>query len=384
MTGKTIAVLGGGIGGFLAARRLRKELPSRDRVLLIERDREHAFQPSLPFVLSGRRDPAAIERPVAGIAKLGVDVVQADVTAIDISSQTVLAGGEKHDYDYLVIALGAQLDPEAMPGFEESAINVFTPDGAAIARDELRTLKGGRVAVVVSRLPYKCPAAPYEFAFIADALLRKTDARSRTSVDVYTPEPLPMPTTGPAIGHAVASMLAARKIGFHPNTQLQRIDPANRRLKFEDGSDAEYDLILGIPPHRAPDAVSSCDLAGPTGFVPVDKATLETTADGVYAIGDVASIGLADGKFLPKAGVFAHSQADVVASRIADELAGRSPSRVFDGSGSCFLELGNGKAGYAKGNFYGESGPEVRMRREGYHWHIGKVAFEEYWLRFRW
>lgn len=384
MTSRTVAVLGGGIGGFLAARHLRDELPARDRVLLIERDSEHIFQPSLPFVLSGKRNPEAIAKPVAGISKHGVDVIQAEVEKLDIAGRAVVAGGVRYGYDSLVIALGAQLDPTAMPGFEDSAINLFTREGAVAARDELRSFKGGRVAVVVSRLPYKCPAAPYEFAFIADAMLRRKGARSRSSVDIYTPEPLPMPTTGPAIGHAVASMLAGRDIGFHANTQLEQIDSAGNRLEFADGSSAEYDLLLGVPPHRAPEAVTSCELAGPTGFIPVDKTTLETSAGDVYAIGDVASIALADGKFLPKAGVFAHAQAGVVASRISDSLQGRSPEKVFDGSGSCFLELGNGKAGYARGRFYGESGPEVKMKREGFHWHMGKVAFEEYWLRFRW
>lgn len=384
MTSRTVVVLGGGIGGFLAARHLRERLPARDHVLLIERESKHVFQPSLPFVFSGKRNPEAIAKPVMDISKRGVDVIQAEVEKIDLDGRTVVAGGERRAYDSLVIALGADLDPQAMPGFEESAINVFTSEGAVAARDRLRTFEGGKVAVVVSRLPFKCPAAPYEFAFISDAILRRRGLRSKATVDVYTPEPLPMPTTGPAIGHAVASMLAGREIGFHPNTQLDRINANAGHLEFADNSHAEYDLLLGIPPHRAPGVVSSSELAGPTGFLPVDKATLETAIEGVYAIGDVASIGLADGKFLPKAGVFAHAQAEVVASRISEVLQGRSPREVFDGAGSCFLELGDGKAGYAKGDFYGESGPKVTMRREGYHWHIGKLAFEEYWLRFRW
>lgn len=384
MTSRTVVVLGGGIGGFLAARHLRERLPARDHVRLIERESKHVFQPSLPFVLSGKRNPEAIAKPVTSISKRGVDVIQAEVEKIDVAGRAVIAGGKSYAYDGLVIALGAQLDPQAMPGYEESAIDVFTPEGAVAARDRLRTFEGGRVAVVVSRLPYKCPAAPYEFAFISNAILRRRGLGSKATVDIYTPEPLPMPTTGPAIGHAIASMLAGREIGFHPNTQLERINSHTGHLEFADNSSAEYDLLLGIPPHRAPGAVSSSELAGPNGFIPVDKATLETATEGIYAIGDVASIGLADGKFLPKAGVFAHAQAEIVASRISEVFQGRSPREVFDGTGSCFLELGEGRAGYAKGNFYGESGPKVKMRREGYHWHIGKLAFEEYWLRFRW
>ena len=270
-----------------------------------------------------------------------------------------------------------------MPGFAEAAHTVYTLDGAIAASKALDAFQGGRVVVLVSRLPYKCPAAPYETALLTEALLRKRGIREDSSVDVYTPEPFPMPTAGPEMGAAVRGLLESRGIGFHPEQAVERIEPGTRELVLVDGTRVCFDLLLGIPPHRAPAVVRESPLAGPSGFIPVDRATLATATEGIYAIGDVTSIPIADGKFLPKAGVFAQSQAEHVARRIAAELRGATPAGAFDGKGACFIEMGDGIAAYASGDFYAEPRPEMRMRRPGRHWHLGKVAFERYWL-WRW
>lgn len=285
------------------------------------------------------------------------------------------------DYDRLVIALGAELAPELLPGFAEAALNVYTLEGATAASRALEGFAGGRVVVLVSRLPFKCPAAPYETALLSEALLRRRGIQA--TVDVYTPEPFPMPTAGPEVGAAVRQMLEQRGIGYHPEQTVEQIDPAARELVLAGGERVRYDLLLGIPPHQAPALLRESPLAGPTGFAPVDPATLATAAESVYGIGDATSIPIAGGKFLPKAGVFANKQAKVVASRIAAELRGATPDSRFDGAGACFLELGDGVAAYASGSFYGESGPTMRLRQPGRHWHLAKVAVEQYFLR-RW
>lgn len=236
---------------------------------------------------------------------------------------------------------------------------------------------------MVSRLPYKCPAAPYEAAFLAEALLRQRGRQDASQLDVFTPEPFPMPTAGPVLGEALEQMLRERGIGFHPGSTVARIDHEAGRLHFADGTEAGYDLLLGVPAHQAPGVVQQSALAGASGFVPVDGTTLATGADGVFAIGDVTAIPIAGGKMLPKAGVFAHREAGVVAHRITDELAGRSPTATFDGAGACFVELGDGRAAYATGVFYGDDGPNIRLRQPARRWHLAKLTFEQYWLR-RW
>ncbi|HXF38065.1 MAG TPA: FAD/NAD(P)-binding oxidoreductase [Actinomycetota bacterium] len=379
-----VVVLGGGTGGVVVAtslaRRLRR-LGRPGRVVLVDRDLTYRFAPSFLWVMAGARRPEQVTADLRRLRRRGVELLQDEVVEVDLDRRVVRTTGEALGYRWLVLALGAETVPGALPGFTEAACDVYALEGAERAARALAELRGGRVVVLVSRLPYKCPAAPYEAAFLAEAVLRRRGARA--SVEVYTPEPFPMPTAGPEVGAAVQAMLARRGIGFSPGRSVERIEPAARELVFADGERVPFDLLLGIPPHRAPEVVRASGLGGETGFVPVDRSTLLTSTEGVFAIGDVTAIPIAGGRFLPKAGVFAHAQAEVVARRIADEARGRRPTAVFDGRGSCFVEMGDGVAAFATGDFYAEEGPRVRLRRAGRHWHLAKVAFERYWLR-RW
>lgn len=383
MTKPTVVILGGGSGGMVAARRLRRHLDAAARVVLVERDPIVRFQPSFLWVMTGQRRRDQIGQDIRRLRRRGIEVIVDEVTAIDTQARLVHTDKAGIAYDRLVVALGAELALDMLPGFADAAHSVYSIDGAETARDALAAATSGRLAVLVSRVPYKCPAAPYETALLADALLRHRGVRGDVEIDVYTPEPYPMPTAGPAIGNAVQGILDQRHIRFHPETPVSEIDAATGELVLASGERAPFDVLLGVPPHRAPVVLRESGLAGESGFVPVDAATLETSAEGVWAIGDATVIPIADGKFLPKAGVFAHAQADVVAHRIADQLAGRTPRMVFDGHGACFLETGDGKAGYASGDFYAADAPAIKMKSPGRHWHLAKVAFEQYWLR-RW
>jgi sulfide:quinone oxidoreductase len=383
MAANTVVVLGGGIGGIVAANRLRRMLAADDRVVLVEREPVFRFAPSFLWLLTGDRSPERISAPLGRLRRRGIEVVEAEVHAIEPDVQRVQTAAGPIGYTRLVVALGADLAPELLPGFAEAVIDVYTLDGALAARHALEAFEGGRLAVLVSRLPYKCPAAPYETALLAESILRRRGIRDASAVDVYTPEPLPMPTAGAAMGVAVCGVLEAHGIGFHPEQTAESVDGETRELTLQTGHRVGYDLLLGIPPHTAPRVLRDSPLAGPNGYVPVDPATLATGAHGVFAIGDATAIPIAGGKFLPKAGVFAGKQAQLVASRIAAELKGTVPTGSFDGSGSCFLEVGDGAAAFASGTFYGDDGPSMRLHRPGRHWHLAKVALERYWLR-RW
>jgi sulfide:quinone oxidoreductase len=381
MAAHTVVVVGGGTGGIVAANRLRRRLAPEDRVVVVERDPVYRFAPSFLWLLTGERRPEQISVELGRLRRRGIELVEAEARGLDTDARRIETSNGPIGYDRLVLAPGADLAPDQLPGFGEAALNVYTLDGALAANRALEGFAGGRLVVLVSRLPYKCPAAPYETALLSEALLRKRGVEA--SVEVYTPEPFPMPTAGAEVGAAVRSILEQRGIGFHAEQTVERIDPGARELVLAGGERVPYDLLLGVPPHRAPALLRDSALAGPTGFVPVDPASLATQVDGVYAIGDATSIPIAGGKFLPKAGVFASKQADVVAARIAAELRGNTPDGGFDGSGACFLELGDGGAAYASGSFYGETGPTMRLRRPGRHWHLAKIAVERYFLR-RW
>jgi sulfide:quinone oxidoreductase len=295
----------------------------------------------------------------------------------------VIVGGRRLVGDFLVIALGAELAPETIPGLAQAGHNFYTLAGAEALRDALAQFTGGKLVVLTAAPGYKCPAAPYEAAMLLESACRKRGIRDRTQIDLYAAEPGPMGVAGPEVSKAVRAMVEAKGIAYHPEHQMREVDPAARRLKFANGAEASFDLLAYVPPHRAPKVVRDAGLVGESGWIPVDRHTLETKHARVYALGDVVSIPLKLGKPLPKAGVFAHGEADVVAKNIALAIAGKSKRASFNGEGACFIETGDGKAGFGNGNFYAEPLPRVKVHAPRRYWHVAKVLFEKHWL-WRW
>ncbi len=378
MAKKTIVILGGGVGGLVSANELAKRLNGKADVVLIDKEKRHIFSPSFLWLMLGLRRPEGICRDLQSLEKKGIRSINAQVDRIDLEKRMVKTDGGDFHYDYLVISLGAELNPDAVPGFTASAHNLYTLDGATRLRDALKEFPGGRVIILVSGMPFKCPAAPYEAAMLIDYYLKQNGLRERSDIQVYTPEPLPMPVAGPVLGNAVKDMLISKGIGFNPNTKVTSIE--SKEIVFEGGKRIGFDLIVGIPAHKAPQVVKDAGLVGESGWIPVDKNSLKTKYENVYAIGDVTGIKLQNGKMLPKAGVFAHYEAEAVARNIATEIEGNRPTASFDGRGYCFLEIGFGKGGFAKGNFYAEPDTVVNLKNPGRLWHWGKVAFEKYWM----
>ncbi len=372
-----IVVLGGGFGGVVAATELRKKLGKEHKVILIDKSREHFFTPSLLWLILDERRPEEIKRALSVLNKKGMEYLNAEVQKIDPVRKKVFTSAGETNYDYLIISLGAELARETIPGYRE-AVNFYCLKGAEVLRDELKRFEGGKVAVVIASTPFKCPAAPYEAALLIDSYLIKKGIRSKSEIAVYTPETLPMPTAGSEMGNAVKGMIEGRNISFNPQRKLVSIE--NKELTFDNGEKFKADLIAWVPPHRAPAVVKDSGFTNETGWIPVDGKTMKTKSEGVYAIGDVAAIKLPSGMMLPKAGVFAHAQAEVVAHNIAVEIKKTGNLKEFDGQGSCFLEMGNGVAGFASGNFYAEPKPVVNLKKPGRRWHWGKVAFEKWWL----
>ena len=380
---KTILVLGGGIGGIVAASLLRKRLPREHRVVLVERQAQHVFPPSLLWLIVGARRAEQISRPIARLGKSGIEVVSGEIERIDPQARSARVAGRDIATDYMVIALGAELAPEAIPGLAEAGYNLYTLEGAL----ELERARGGlqqrRVVVLVAGIPFKCPAAPYEAAMLLEADLRGRGPRDRVSVDLYTPEPGPMPVAGPAVSAQVRQLVESRGVHVHTEEQVTKVDPAARLIHFKSGATAPFDLLAYVPPHRAPAVVRAAGLTGESGWIPVNRQTLETKFAGVYAIGDVTGIPLVTGKPLPKAGVFAHGEAEVVANNIVHAITGEGAPRAFEGHGACFIETGAGRAGFGSGNFFAEPAPKIGLRQPSLLLHLGKIAYEKYWL-YRW
>ncbi len=380
MRGKTILILGGGVGGIVTANALRESLASEHRIVVVDKRAEYIFTPSLLWVMTGWRQPDQITKDLRHMLQFGIEVVQAEVQEIDPERAIVRANGDDLAYDYLVVTLGADLAPEVMPGYVETAYNFFDLAGTTKLWSALQRFEGGRVAVLVSAMPFKCPAAPYEAAMLIEDVLRRRGIRDRCQVRVFTPEPQPMLVAGPDMGVSVVGMLATKNIGFHPNLSLDHIDAVRQTLVFKNGRQESFDLLAAVPPHRPPTVVKESSLANEAGWVTVDKHTLQTHFENVYAIGDVTAIILNNGLPLPKAGTFAHAEAEAVAARIIAEIGGSVPQAEFDGVGYCWIEAGSGSAGFASGQFYAEPNPVVGQPRSGRLWHWGKVMFESYWM----
>jgi len=381
--GQTVLILGGGVGGLVAANELRKALPREHRVVLVERETSFVFAPSFLWLMTGDRAAEKISRPLARLQRRGIEVIHGEIERIDPQKREAVVGGQSLTGDYLVIALGAELAPETIPGLARAGHNFYTLAGAEALRDAFARFTGGRLLLLTAAPAYKCPAAPYEAAMLLEHACRKRKLREKTQIDLYAAEPGPMGVAGPEVSKAVRQMVEAKGITYHPEHQVKEVDPAARRLSFTNGAEASFDLLAYVPPHRAPKVVREAGLTGESGWVPVDRHTLETKHPRVYALGDVVAIPLALGKPLPKAGVFAHGEAEVVAKNIARAITGKGKGASFDGEGDCFIETGDGKAGFGKGNFYAEPVPQVKLHPPGLRWHAAKVLFEKDWLR-RW
>lgn len=379
--GKTVLILGGGVGGIVVATRLRRLLAPGHRVVLVEKEADHVFAPSFLWLMIGERSAAQISRPLTALARRGIELIRGRIEHIDPAARTIRINGRDITGDHMVIALGADLAPELVPGLAEAGHNFYTLAGAESLRAALARLKQGRIVVLVASMPFKCPAAPNEAAMLIEYACRRSGIRQQIQVDLYTAEPGPMPVAGPAVSAALRQMIEAKGISYYPGHAVTGVDPARRSLAFANGVEAEFDLLAYVPPHRAPEVVRDSGLCGESGWIPVDRGTLETRFPGVYAIGDVAGIMLTSiGKPLPKAGVLAHNEAEVVAHNIARAIAGNGESRQFSGEGECFVETGDGRAGFGSGSFYADPAPRIALKPPSIFRHWGKIAFEKYWL----
>lgn len=383
MAGKTILVLGGGVGGLVAANELRQRLGNEHQVILVDKDAKHIFWPSLLWLQVGLRAPADFVRDLTLLERKGIQVVRGQVQKIDPAQKSVQVDGKELKADFLVVSLGAQLAPELIPGLAQAGHNLYSLEGATAIRDQRKSVTKGTVVVLTARTPFKCPAAPSEAAMLLDYDLRKRKLRDRVGVSVYTPEPGPMMVTGPEVSAGVRQLLEEREIAYHPQHQVTEVNNSTKTLHFANGAQAQFDFLVYIPPHMVPPVVREAGLTGESGWVPVNRNTMETRFPGVYAIGDVTGIPLAVGMPLPKAGIFAHREAEAVAQTIAAQVAGHGDSGTFDGHGECFIEVGGGKAGFGRGNFYAEPRPDIKLHQPTRYWHTGKVLLEKDWFR-RW
>ena len=390
MATTTTLILGAGFGGIATANALRRQLPPEHRVVLIDMAPTFHIGACKPWVMLGQKTLTEISHSREALKGRAMELVQADVRQINLAQGEVVTDRGAQRGDYLVIALGADYDMAAIPGLEGTAHEFYTLEGAARLSEALRVFSQGDVIVLVPRAPFKCPPAPYEVAMLMHHAFKERGVRDNVRIALYTVEGAPMATAGADMSSLIREQLASRGIAYHPGKKASGVDGERRTVKFDDGNEAHFDLLVSVPPHVAPKVVRDAGLTNQSGWIPADPKTLKVTRESafqaVYAIGDVSVVPL-PGRHkpdvplvLPKAGTIAEGQGKAVASQIAAEVLGR-PAETFGGVGTCYIETGGQQAVKGEGQFYVLPHPVMRATPPDRAQYEGKLAWISDWLR---
>jgi sulfide:quinone oxidoreductase len=348
-----VLVLGAGFGGLELSASLSEHLRDDIEVVLIDQSEGFIFGFSKLDVMFGKQRAEEVFHPYRDLAKPGVRFVQTVIRGIDPENRRIETDAGMFDGDVVVVALGADLDPSATPGLVETGNEFYTPEGAFALRDILATFPGGDVIVGVTSTPFKCPPAPSETALLLHDLLTERGVRADSTISLVMPLGAPIPPS-PAASQALLSAFAERGISWHPERLVVRLQADPKVAHFSDGTEMPFDLFLGVPRHKVPTVVEGSGLTV-DGWVPVNPMTLETRFPGVYAVGDVTSVGT------PKAGVFSEGQASIVAAHLIARHQGASTDASYSGRGVCYLEFGHNQVGKVDVTFLSGQAPVGAM-----------------------
>ena len=386
---KKLLVLGAGTAGTMIVNKLRRQLDKGEwEITVVDQDDVHPYQPGYLFLPFGTYTAKQITKPRHAQLSKGVNFVIGEVDRIDATSNTVsLIDGKTLNYDYLIVASGTTPRPDQTPGmldeeWRKSIFDFYTFDGAKALAEALKTFDHGRLVVHITDMPIKCPVAPLEFTFLADAWLRERGLRDRVEIVYVTP--LPGAFTKPICSSALGYMLDERKIALEPDYMVERIDVEKKALVSYDEREIPFDLLVTVPLNMGADFVARSGLGDDLNYVPVDKHTLQSKEyPNIFAVGDASDIPAS------KAGSVAHFAVDIFAENFAELIAGKPMTGSFDGHANCFIESGAGKGLLIDFNYDTEPltgkyplplvGP-MSLLKETRANHLGKLAFRWiYW-----
>jgi sulfide:quinone oxidoreductase len=343
-----VLVLGAGFGGLELSTRLSQELGADVDVTLIDQADAFVFGFSKLDLMFGRRTAESVRLRYDDITTPHVRFRQETITAIYPKARRVVTDLDRYDADILVVALGADYDIAATPGLADAGNEFYTVEGAELLRDLIPSLQTGTAIVGVCGAPFKCPPAPSEAALLLDEHLRGRGVRDDVRIQVVMPFGVPIPPS-PDTSAAILAAFAERGIEFLPDHVVASLDAATNEAVLDDGTRLPYDLFLGIPVHRAPAVVEASDMTE-GGWIAVDPGTLATRFPGVYAVGDVTSVGT------PKAGMFAEGAARVVADQLIARIRGAVEPPGYDGKGACYIEFGGDEVARVDVDFFSTPG----------------------------
>jgi sulfide:quinone oxidoreductase len=385
---KHLVILGAGTAGTMVANRMVRRLPGGWRITVVDPAPHHLYQPGLLFLPFGARDEARMVRPRRRTLSPGVAWLTERVRSVDTAGRRVeLEGHDPLPYDLLVVASGAELRPGETPGLESDEVgrtihDFYTLSGARALRDALARFEGGRLVLNVVEMPIKCPVAPMEFLFLADAYFTRRGIRDR--VELVYATPLDGAFTRPTCNQVLSHLIEEKGISVETEFATGEVDPVGRTLVSYDDRRVSYDLLVSIPTHGGADFVEASGLGNELGFVPTHPHSLRAKQDdNIFVIGDATDLSSS------KAGSVAHFQSEVLQDNLLRAIDGRSLDDGFDGHANCFVETGFGKALLIDFNYDVEPLPgrfpvpgfgPLRLLEESRLNHLGKLAFRWiYW-----
>lgn len=351
-------ILGGGFGGLTVATELR-QLDAEHEIVMIDRGEHFLMGLRKLWALVGLGGLGEGSRSRSLLEGSGIRFLQREILTIDPETRTVETDQGPVSGDYLVVALGAVPRPDLVPGLVEHGHNIWDAQAVPGLMSVLEGFGGGRIVILIAGVPYTCPPAPYECAMLLDEHLRERGLRERSEIWVSTVQPILMPNAGREGSAWLGERLAERGIQFQSGNKIERVH--GDRVAFEDAT-LDFDVLIGVPPHRPPPVVTGSGLTAGGVWIEVDRASLRTPHENVFAIGDVTSIELANGLALPKAGVMAELEGERVAAAIAADVSGQEAPSPFDGRGYCFMEMGKTTATLIEGDFFAAPEPRVELR----------------------
>ena len=371
-----IVILGGGVGGTLTANLVSRKLKRRiddglASVTVVDAEGQHVYQPGFMYIAMGNEKAESLRKPERSLLDKRVDLVVGEVVAIDEDAGMVhLADGYTLPYDELVLATGSRILPETIEHFEQEAHHFYSAEAAERLRAALDAFDGGKVVVGIASMPYKCPPAPLEVAFLIEAELRERGLREKS--EVHYCSPIGRAFTIESVSDMATPELEKKDIELHTFFNVEAIDPERKVVESLEGEELPYDLLVLVPPHKGAQVLMDSGLAPePGGWLPTDPATLNVKdRPNVWAVGDATDLPLS------KAGSTAHFEAPVLAERIAAVVEGREPEgsdSIYTGRVMCFFEIGDGKGTLLRFDYEHPPQPPTPNRL----WHLGKVAFNK-------
>jgi sulfide:quinone oxidoreductase len=371
-----VVVLGGGVGGTLVAnlisRKLRDEIDTGNAmVTVVDESGSHVYQPGFMYIAMGGERAERLRRPERSLLDQRVELIVDRAVAIDEADQVVrLAGGRDIAYDQLVIATGSRIVPGEIEHFDTQAHHFYSAEAAGKLRRALDVFAGGRVVIGIAGMPYKCPPAPLEVAFLIESELR--DRGLRDQCEVHFCSPIGRAFSIETVSDMATPILEGKGIELHTFFNVETIDPARQVVQSLEGEELPYDLLVLVPPHKGAQVLIDSGLApAPGGWLPTDPQTLAVGGrPNVFALGDATDLPLS------KAGSTAHFEAPVVAERVAALVQCRKPSAhdgIYTGRVMCFFEVGDGKGTLLRFDYTHPPMPGKPNRL----WHLGKIAFNK-------